>query len=66
MASAHSLLKSSVAELLERYPTTAAVFMQHRMACVGCAFAAFETIADAIAIYRFDRTSFVNELIKSS
>ena len=36
---------------MTRYPTTARVFIQHRMHCVGCEMARFETIANACRIY---------------
>ena len=42
---------TSVAELLSRYPMCIPVFLGHRMACVGCSMAAFDTIADAANNY---------------
>jgi hybrid cluster-associated redox disulfide protein len=44
--------KWTVADLLSRYPQTAAVFSRFRMACVGCTMAPFETLADAAAAYQ--------------
>jgi len=40
-----------VDDLLDMRPSAAAVFIQYRMACVGCAFARFETLAEACANY---------------
>lgn len=40
-----------VADVLRRWPGTIAVFVGDRMACVGCAIAPYETIAEAAAIY---------------
>lgn len=41
----------TIAELLTAHPVAARVLVDHRMHCVGCDIAAFETIADACAIY---------------
>jgi len=40
-----------VSEVLERWPATAAVFVRRCMACVGCAMAPFDTLADAAAAH---------------
>jgi hybrid cluster-associated redox disulfide protein len=45
--------KWTVADLLARYPETAAVFSRFRMACVGCTMAPFETLAEAADAYQF-------------
>jgi hybrid cluster-associated redox disulfide protein len=36
-----------VAEVMRRWPQTIHVFLRHRMACVGCSFDAFHTVAYA-------------------
>ena len=41
----------SLAELFAARPETARVFLAHRMACVGCPFAPFHTVADVCAEY---------------
>lgn len=41
----------TVDELLSRYPETARVFVRHRMACVGCDGARFESFADVGMVY---------------
>ena len=51
-----------VAEVLARWPQTMSVFMRHRMACVGCAMAPFETLAEVAAIYELDLSHFMGEL----
>ncbi len=43
-----------VAEVISRCPDAGAVFMQLRMACVGCAMAPFETLAEAVAAYHLE------------
>lgn len=52
----------TVAETLERWPQTIPVFLHRRMACVGCAVTAFETLADAATIYGGDLTQFLADL----
>lgn len=42
---------NTIAELLATYPAAARVLLDHRMHCVGCDIAPFETIADACVIY---------------
>ena len=51
-----------VADVLARWPQTIPVFTQHRMGCVGCAMAPFETLAEVAAIYQLDLDCFLNEL----
>ena len=46
-----SLAHKTVADLLARWPQVARVFVRHRMACVGCAIAPFESVAEVAAIY---------------
>ncbi len=41
----------TVAGVLSRWPLAARVFVRRRMACVGCAMARFERVADAARIY---------------
>lgn len=53
---------TGVACLLGRHPATARVFLAHRMACVGCSLAAFETLADAAREYRLPLADFLAEL----
>lgn len=52
----------TVAEVLARWPQTIPVFMHHRMACVGCAMASFETLAEVVEIYDLDLQEFLSEL----
>ena len=41
----------TIAKLLSTYPVAARVLVGHRMHCVGCDIAPFETITDACIIY---------------
>lgn len=45
------VLNMLVADVLAERPHAARVFIERRMGCVGCAFAPFETIAEAAAAY---------------
>ncbi|MBX6773250.1 MAG: DUF1858 domain-containing protein [Chloroflexi bacterium] len=44
----------NVDELLTVFPAAARVFVRHRMACVGCEVARFESLAEACRIYGED------------
>ena len=52
----------TVAEVLSHDPRTAEVFLKHRMACVGCAIAPFETLADVAEIYNVSIEKLLTEL----
>ncbi len=51
-----------VAEVLERWPQSIPVFLKHRMSCVGCLMAPFESLSDAARIYRIPFEPFLDEL----
>ena len=57
-----SLLNAFVADVLVASPAAARVFIERRMGCVGCAFAPFETVAEAAAIYGIDAWELANSL----
>jgi hybrid cluster-associated redox disulfide protein len=44
----------TVAEILERWPSTVPVFQELKTACVGCAMAPFDTMSDVSQIYDID------------
>ena len=56
----------TVAEVLERWPATAAVFGQRCMACLGCALAPFDTIGEAVAVYGIQLEGFLAELRRAT
>jgi hybrid cluster-associated redox disulfide protein len=56
----------TVAELLAAWPQTIPVFLSHRMACVGCSMAAFETLCDAARIYGIRSDELLSELMSSA
>ena len=56
----------TISEILQRWPQTADVFLRHRMACVGCAIAPFETLAEVSKIYQVNLEKFLLELQDAS
>jgi hybrid cluster-associated redox disulfide protein len=52
----------TVAEVLARWPQTIPVFIHHRLACVGCVMAPFETLTEVAHVYHLDLDCFLNEL----
>jgi hybrid cluster-associated redox disulfide protein len=52
----------SIAVLLSEYPQAIPVFIGHRMACVGCSMAPFETLRGAAEIYHLPFESFMEEI----
>ena len=63
-SSKHSMIHWTIEALLDAYPYAARVLIRHRMACVGCTMAPFESVAEAAAEYRVDLDAFLNELKK--
>lgn len=53
---------SSVADVLARCPRSTEVFLRHRMACVGCPMASFETLESSTKIYELAFDEFLGEL----
>ena len=62
MESSHISAELTVANVLTRWPRTIPVFLRHRMACVGCPIAPFETLTDVTGIYGLDLNCFLGEL----
>ena len=56
----------TVAEVLERWPATVAVFGQRCMACLGCAMAPFDTIGEVTAVYGIQLEGFLAELRRAT
>ncbi len=53
---------SIVAEVMQRWPSTVAVFVRRRMACPGCALSPFITVAEAARAYRLTTADLLVEL----
>lgn len=52
----------TIAALLATHPKAVRVLMRHRMLCVGCLVARFETVHDAAAVYRLDERELLDEI----
>jgi hybrid cluster-associated redox disulfide protein len=46
----------------DNYPRASRIFIHNRMGCVGCAFARFHTLKDAIEIYQLEEERFLREV----
>jgi hybrid cluster-associated redox disulfide protein len=55
---------TTVFDLLVAYPQAAALFINHKMACVGCDLSRFETLQDATRIYRVDLTELLEDVFR--
>ena len=56
--------ESSILETVQKYPKTAAVFMEFGLGCLGCAAAHFENIGQAAAAHGIDIAALVDALNK--
>ena len=52
----------SVMEIMDHWPATLAVFMRHRMLCIGCMVAPFHTLSDACLEHHLDEQQIIEEL----
>lgn len=60
-----NLLQMSITDILDRWPEVIPVFLNHKMACVGCSLADFMTLEDALDIYLLDKEQFIEEFQNS-
>jgi hybrid cluster-associated redox disulfide protein len=51
----------SITEILDRWPEVIPIFLNHKMACVGCSLADFMTLEDALDIYHLNKEQFIEE-----
>ena len=68
MDSAHAQLtaNNTIAELLATCPAAARVLVSHRMHCVGCDIARFDTIAEACVTYGVAVDDFFAEIHRAT
>ena len=59
------ILDLPVADLLERWPVTAGVFLHHRMACIGCVFSGMDTARQALAAHGIEHDGFRRQLTQA-
>ncbi len=52
----------TIEALLTTHPKAIRVLMRHRMICVGCVMARFETVHDAASVYRLDERELLDEI----
>ena len=52
----------NISEILDRWPEIIPIFLNRRMACVGCSLADFMTLEDALDIYHLNMESFIEEI----
>jgi hybrid cluster-associated redox disulfide protein len=52
----------SLDRLMRDWPGTVAVFVKHRMLCVGCPIGPFHTVSDACREHSIDEETFRREL----
>lgn len=51
-----------VADIMDRWPQTAPVFIKHQMGCVGCSMAKFESLEEALKVYHAPVDAFMTEI----
>jgi hybrid cluster-associated redox disulfide protein len=54
--------QDTVDEVMRKWPQTIHVFMRHRMACIGCAFAVFHTVEISAAEHDIGLARLLREL----
>ncbi len=55
-----------IADVVKSHPETVPVFMQHGLHCIGCALAAFESIAEGAAAHGIDVEALMSDLNKAT
>jgi hybrid cluster-associated redox disulfide protein len=55
-------LQMTISEILDHWPEIIPIFLNHRMACVGCSLADFMTLEDALDIYHLNKEPFIEEI----
>jgi hybrid cluster-associated redox disulfide protein len=51
-----------IGDVVRKHPETVPVFMKHGLHCIGCAVAAFESIAEGAAAHGIDVEALVTDL----
>ncbi len=51
-----------IGDVVRKHPETVPVFMKHGLHCIGCAVAAFESIAEGAAAHGIDVDALVTDL----
>ncbi|MBD3366613.1 MAG: DUF1858 domain-containing protein [Candidatus Eisenbacteria bacterium] len=51
-----------IGDVVRKHPETVPVFMKHGLHCIGCAVAAFESIAEGAAAHGIDVDALMTDL----
>ncbi|OGT25041.1 MAG: hypothetical protein A2Z17_07670 [Gammaproteobacteria bacterium RBG_16_66_13] len=62
LTSDQTLLDLPVATLLRRRPEATRAFLDRQMACIGCQFSPFDTVAEALDIHQVSAEDFLAAL----
>ena len=62
MSKAGIIPDQTVGEIMRRWPGTIAVFLRHRMACVGCPMSGFDSLAYVSTEYAVPLAGLLDEL----
>jgi hybrid cluster-associated redox disulfide protein len=49
-------------DIFDRWPGTIKLFLDYRMACVGCSLSSFDTLGDALKVYKLPQDEVVQAL----
>ncbi len=55
-----------IGDVVKTHPETVPVFMQHGLHCIGCAVAAFESIAEGAAAHGIEIDALIDDLNKAA
>lgn len=55
-------LDTRIYDLLRQYPQTTSLFIQYRMACIGCPMGIFDTIKDAALYHHIHPQTFFEKV----
>jgi hybrid cluster-associated redox disulfide protein len=55
-----------IGDVVRSHPETVPVFMQHGLHCIGCAVAAFESIAEGAEAHGIDIDALISDLNKAT
>ena len=58
--------ETMVADIMERWPATIAVFLSRGMACPGCAMAPFMSVREAAEAYGLDAAELTGALVAAA
>ena len=66
MAKAKITKRTTIGQVVEKYPKAVFVFLDYGLHCIGCAISAKETIEQAAKVHRIDLKKFLKDLNKAA